>query len=110
MGVRPHESGGTPLGDARMAQVKTFPARLARERRRQFVRDNWWGLMIVVMLVAIGSLGGALLVPNVHIPLWSLLPAGFVLLAGFAYPMIDGTYHLWAADLAEGWTAADLRS
>jgi hypothetical protein len=65
--------------------------------------------MVVVMLVAIGSLVGALLVPNMHIPLWSLLPAGFVLLAGFAYPMIDGTYHLWAADLAEGWTAADLR-
>jgi hypothetical protein len=61
------------------------------------------------MLVVIGSLSGALLLPNVQIPLWLLLPAGFVLLAGFAYPMIDGTYHLWAAGLAEGWTATDLR-
>jgi len=35
-----------------MAKVETFPARLARERRRQFVRENWWGLMVVVVLVA----------------------------------------------------------
>ena len=63
------------------------------------MRDNWGGLIVAVMLVAIGSLkSGALLFPSMQIPLWSLLPVGFVLLAEFAYRMIDGTYHLGAAD------------
>jgi hypothetical protein len=54
-----------------MAKVETFPARLARERRRRFlVRDYWWALILAVMLVSIGSLSGALLLPNMHIPLW----------------------------------------
>lgn len=51
----------------------------------------------------------AWLFPEWHIPIWAALPVLVVVVGGVAHPMLDGTYHLWVADEAEGWTASELR-
>jgi len=66
------------------------------------VRDNWWGLMPFVMLVAIGTMGGALMVPqHAHTALVASA-GGLPSMAGLAHPMIDGTYYSAESDLRCG--------
>jgi hypothetical protein len=92
-----------------MARAATFPSKLARERRIELLRKHWRALLIGVATVIGITAAMFRVLPDVTVPLWAVVPAAVVLVVAFGYPMIDGTYHLWAAHNAEVWTNSDLR-
>lgn len=88
---------------------ETFPGRKARERTRRFVRRHPWRFIIVfVAMLSISAVVG-LLLPHYSVPAPVVALIVLAVGLGAAFPMLDGTYHLRAANDAEGWTAAELR-
>lgn len=80
-----------------------------KERNRRLVRKHWWRLALGGLVVL--GLGAAtwLVVPDLEVPVWGVIPAVcFAVLVGY-WEQLAGTANLVNGRDAERWTSKELR-
>lgn len=85
-----------------------FPQSRIKQRRKTFVRQNWWRILLVSASLGAVLIGVGLILPHSAVPAWVAGLLMVITATTIAQSQIDGTYHLVAARDTERWTPKDL--